>query len=134
LAMPQNAPSIISAAIPVLKPRAKTMLDLAAGSGFLFATVPLVMDEKAAGLLDDTGKSVVQMAHLALKDVSGWTLENIEKSIHALAELQQLGLGKIAQPLRAALTGTTTSPGIYDVLFLLGKSESLARLESAIGN
>jgi glutamyl-tRNA synthetase len=59
---------------------------------------------------------------------NGWTTEALEAHLKAMAEELGLGLGKLAQPLRAALTGQTTSPGIFDVLVLLGKDESLARI------
>ena len=59
-----------------------------------------------------------------------WTLEALEATTKSYAEELELGLGKLAQPLRAALTGTTTSPGIFDVLVLLGKDESLARIDA----
>jgi len=60
--------------------------------------------------------------------VPEWALEPLETTLKAMAEEHGLGLGKLAQPLRAALTGQTTSPGIFDVLVLLGKDESLARI------
>ncbi|MBO9577020.1 MAG: glutamate--tRNA ligase, partial [Sphingobium sp.] len=63
-----------------------------------------------------------------LSALSEWTLEAIETAVRAAAEEAELGLGKVAQPLRAALTGRTTSPGIFDVLFHLGREETLGRL------
>ena len=65
-----------------------------------------------------------------MRDEQDWTTAALEANLKAYAEAQGLGLGKLAQPLRAALTGQTTSPGIFDVLALLGKEESLARLDA----
>ncbi|MGE4430660.1 MAG: glutamate--tRNA ligase [Sphingobium sp.] len=118
-------------AMAALKPRAKTLDEIADGALFLFAQRPLTPDEKATALLDDAGKAVVASCAQALVGVEHWTPEAIEHPIRAVAEEAGLGLGKVAQPLRAALTGRTTSPGIFDVLFLLGREETLARLSDA---
>jgi glutamyl-tRNA synthetase len=132
IALPPDALERIKAAIPVLKPRAKTLIDLAAGAAFLFHSVPLVFDDKAVAQLDEAGLAIVGQAYTALADERDWTAEHLDLRIRALAETMELGLGKIAQPLRAALTGSTTSPGIFDVLILLGQAESLARLKSVL--
>ena len=65
----------------------------------------------------------------ALEGMGDWSLDGIEGAVRAFAEEKDLKLGKVAQPLRAALTGTTTSPGIFDVLAVLGRDESLARIK-----
>ena len=88
------------------------------------------MTEKAAGLLDDEARERLGQVHAALAAENDWTTDGLEATTKALAERLELGLGKLAQPLRAALTGSTTSPGIFDVLALLGKEESLARIEA----
>ncbi|OYW84774.1 MAG: glutamate--tRNA ligase, partial [Sphingobium sp. 32-64-5] len=118
-------------AMAALKPRAKTLDEIADGALFLFAQRPLTPDEKAGALLDDAGRAVVASCAQALSGVEQWTPEAIEQPVRAVAEEAGLGLGKVAQPLRAALTGRTTSPGIFDVLFLLGRDETLARLADA---
>ena len=116
--------------MPVLKVRAKDLNELAAGAHFLFAQRPLALDEKAESLLTaDARKLLVKIAH-ALGDEADWTSETLEVRVKALAEQWELGLGKLAQPLRAALTGQATSPGIFDVLVLLGREESLARISA----
>ncbi|MEO1731578.1 MAG: glutamate--tRNA ligase [Pseudomonadota bacterium] len=117
-------------AMPVLKPRAKNLNELAETSAFLFADRPLEMTEKAAKLLDDDGRTRLSQVSAALAKENDWTIEALEATTKALAEAQGLGLGKFAQPMRAALTGTTTSPGIFDVLVLLGRDEALARLDA----
>jgi glutamyl-tRNA synthetase len=116
--------------MPVLKVRAKNLNEIADGAGFLFATRPLSMTEKAAGLLDEEGRARLALVSRALAQENHWTSETLEATTKALAEELGLGLGKLAQPMRAALTGTTTSPGIFDVLVLLGREEALARLDA----
>ena len=117
-------------AMPVLKPRAKNLDEIADGAGFLFASLPLEMTEKAAKLLDEDGRARLGLVVIALAKENDWTIEALEATTKSLAEEQGLGLGKLAQPMRAALTGTTTSPGIFDVLVLLGRDEALARLRA----
>ncbi|MEP2989099.1 MAG: glutamate--tRNA ligase [Parasphingorhabdus sp.] len=123
---------LLSQAMPVLKSRAKNLIELADGSLFLFKNRPLGLDERAASLLDDNARQLLTSIHAALIDLEDWTLEATEESIKAIAEAAELGLGKLAQPMRAALTGSTSSPGIFDVLVLLGKQESLDRLADQI--
>jgi glutamyl-tRNA synthetase len=122
---------LLAQAMPSLKPRAKTLDEIADGALFLFSQRPLDFDEKAALLLDDAARTLLQTTADALGQVPSWTMEAIEETIRSVAEDAELGLGKVAQPLRAALTGRTTSPGIFDVLFLLGKDETLLRLSDA---
>ncbi|MGF7152967.1 glutamate--tRNA ligase [Novosphingobium gossypii] len=115
-------------AMPVLKVRAKDLNELAEGAAFLFAQRPLAMSEKALALLTVEGRERLAAIHERLSGQADWTLEALEANLKAMAETLGLGLGKLAQPLRAALTGQTTSPGIFDVLVLLGREESLARI------
>ncbi len=121
---------LLTRAMPVLKTRARDTNELADNARFLFMQRPLELTEKAAALLDDEAKARLAEVHEALAGENDWTTEALEATTKALAERLELGLGKIAQPLRAALTGSTTSPGIFDVLALLGKEESLARIEA----
>ena len=121
---------LLTQAMPVLKPRAKTTHELVEGAAFLFAKRPLQMTEKAAALLDDEGRLRLAQVAAQLRGEKDWTIEALEASTKALAETLEVGLGKLAQPMRAALTGTTTSPGIFDVLVLLGRDESLARIDA----
>jgi glutamyl-tRNA synthetase len=119
---------LLARAMPVLKVRAKDLNELAEGAAFLFASRPLALTEKAAALLTDEARERLGQIHDRLALVADWTLEVLEGELKAMAEAVGLGLGKLAQPLRAALTGQTTSPGIFDVLVLLGRDESLARI------
>ena len=118
---------LLQRSMPVLKPRAKDLLELAEGATFLFRTRPLDVDDRAAALLSGDGAVLLAAAATALAS-AGWTNEALDAAVRGVAETAGVGLGKVAQPLRAALTGRTTSPGIFDVLLLLGRDESLARL------
>ncbi len=129
--LPDTGLDILTQAMASLKPRAKTLNEIAEGAEFLFKTCPLDFDEKASALLDDAARALLTKTADALLTVQTWTVEAIEEVIRRVAEDAGLGLGKVAQPLRAALTGRTVSPGIFDVLFLLGKEESLERLTAA---
>ena len=119
---------LLTRAMPVLKVRAKDLNDLAGGAAFLFATRPLAVDAKAEALLTPDARDLLARIHARLDAESGWTSAALEANLKGLAEELGLGLGKLAQPLRAALTGQTVSPGIFDVLVLLGRDESLARI------
>ena len=124
--------ALLLRSVPFLKVRAKDINDLADGSLFLFRARPLDMDEKANTLLDEPGKALLAQARDALAATSDWSVPDLEAAIRTVAESAGIGLGKVAQPLRAALTGRTTSPGIFDVLALLGREESLARMDDRI--
>ena len=119
------------AAMPGLKERAKTLVELMDGAAFLFAQRPLALDEKAQAILDGDGRRVLQSLLPVLEKAEEWDAPALETAIKAFAEEQGLKLGKVAQPLRAALTGKSTSPGVFDVLALVGRDESLARIRDA---
>ncbi len=121
---------LLERAMPVLKVRAKDLNELAESSAFLFAQRPLAISEKAQGLLTDDARAILSEVVQRLEKQTDWTLEGLEATLKGTAEELELGFGKLAQPLRAALTGQTTSPGIFDVLVLLGRDESLARIAS----
>jgi glutamyl-tRNA synthetase len=127
---PKADVDLLVEAMPALKTRAKDVNELADGAAFLFKSRPLAMDEKAAGLLDDEARDRLSQISARLAAESDWTIDTLEANLKAMAEELELGLGKLAQPLRAALTGQTTSPGIFDVLVLLGRDESLARIDA----
>ena len=124
--------ALLTRAMPVLTPRAKDINELAEGAAFLFKSVPLDMDEKAASLLNDDARNVLARVHQDLSALADWTVEATEQAVREVAEALGVKLGQVAQPLRAALTGRATSPGIFDVLVLLGREESLARVADAM--
>jgi glutamyl-tRNA synthetase len=119
-------------AMPELKARAHSVNELADGARFLFAMRPLEIDEAASALLTAEARALLKAAHQALNSLGDWTHDSTEQAIRMVADAQGQKLGKLAQPLRAALTGRTTSPGIFDVLVLLGKGESLSRIADQI--
>jgi glutamyl-tRNA synthetase len=125
---PEADEALLAEAMPVLKTRARDILELADGAAFLFKSRPLALDEKAQGLLTDDARALLGQISARLEGRADWTAEALEANLKPYAEELGLGLGKLAQPLRAALTGQTTSPGIFDVLALLGRDESLARI------
>jgi glutamyl-tRNA synthetase len=120
--------SQLLAAMPGLKERAKTLVELLDGAQFLFAARPLPIDEKAAALLADGGRQIVADLLPALRSLGTWDAASTEGTVRAHADATGLKLGKVAQPLRAALTGRLTSPPVFDVMAVLGREESLARL------
>jgi glutamyl-tRNA synthetase len=123
---------LLAKAMPVLTVRAKDLNELADGAAFLFAKRPLAMDEKAAVLLEGGARDMLALVHAALSELADWNAEATEQAVREVAEAEGVKLGQVAQPLRAALTGRATSPGIFDVLELLGRAESLARVADAM--
>ena len=115
-------------AMPSLKERAKTLIELIDGAHFIFADRPLQLDPKAAALLTPENRVLIGRLSSALEGVEEWRAGTAEAALRAFAEENGLKLGAVAQPLRAALTGRTTSPGIFEVLDVLGREESLGRL------
>ena len=120
--------ALLTQAMPVLKVRAADLNELARGAVFLFAQRPLAVDDKARALLTDDARGLLAAIAERFEGQAEWSNEALEAVLKAMAEDLGLGLGKLAQALRASLTGTTTSPGIFDVLTLLGRDESLARI------
>ncbi len=120
------------AMMPGLKERAKTLQELLDGARFLFATRPLKLDEKAAALLEGEGRKRLADVYAALEAAPSWDVATTEAAVRQQAEVSGAKLGQLAQPLRAALTGQSTSPGIFDVLAVLGREESLGRLKDQL--
>ncbi len=121
------------AAMPGLKERAKTLVELIDNAGYLFASRPLQIDTGAQKLLSPEGLAVLAALVPVLQRIGQWDTTAIEAAVKAHAEVAGQKLGKIAQPLRVALTGRTTSPGIFDVLAVLGKDECLGRIDDRLG-
>ncbi|MDG2532490.1 glutamate--tRNA ligase [Sphingomonas sp. HITSZ_GF] len=119
---------LLRRSMAALKPRAANLLELAEGAAFLFRTRPLELDEDAKPLLEGDARALLAQLHTALDGVESWDTEALEAAVRTVAEDAGVKLGATAQPLRAALTGRRTSPGIFDVLALLGREESLARI------
>ena len=115
-------------AMPHLKERAKTLIDLIDASYFIFAERPLEIEPKALTVLTPESRALIGRLRTVLETITPWSEETTEAAMRAFAEQNGLKIGAVAQPLRVALTGRTTSPGIFDVLAVLGRQESLARL------
>jgi glutamyl-tRNA synthetase len=115
-------------AMPGLKERAKTLRELWDGAGFLFLDRPIAPDEKAAAVLDSAARQMLAGLLPKLKSATAWQAPALEEVVRAFAEATGAKLGKIAQPLRAALTGRTVSPPVFDVMAVLGPDEALGRI------
>ena len=117
------------AAMPGLKERAKTLVELKTSSAYLFARRPLIPDQKAAAVLDLDGRTANTASFGVLSSATDWNARSLEQAMKNYVIDTGDKLGNLAQPLRAALTGTTTSPGIFEVLEVLGREEALARIK-----
>ncbi len=118
----------LRAAMPGLKERAKTLLELLDNASFIFSERPLALDEKAEKILNDEARAYLK-GLLPLLETVDWTAEAIESMVRAYTGEAGIKLGAVAQPLRAASTGKSTSPPVFDVLAILGREESLARIK-----
>ena len=124
----------LRAAMPLLKDRAKTLLDLVDRAQFIIAKRPLVLDAAAQVLVTPEARAILMRLLPAITGLPDWSAAATEGAVKAFAESEGLKLGAVAQPLRAALTGSTASPGIFDVLAILGRGESLARIADQAGD
>ena len=122
----------LEAAMAGLKPRATTLLDLAERARFYVAARPIALDEHAAKLLDQSARERLAALAAALRHLASWEEAGLEATVRAQAEAAGVKLGQLAQPLRAALTGSPASPGIFEVMAVLGRQEVLARLADAV--
>ncbi len=130
-ALTEAEQALLLKALPGLQPRAKTLVEIAEGALFYFKARPLALDAKAAGLVEKH-RDLVSQALGQLQAQSDWTAPALEATIRALAEQASAKLGDLAQPLRAALSGTSVSPPIFDVLELLGHAEACGRIADAL--
>ncbi len=118
--------------LPSLKPRANSLVEMAEKAVFLFLKRPLTIDKKAAKHINADSLAIISNLLIELEKTEIWNIERLEALIREFADSQSLKIGKIAQPLRAMLTGSTVSPGIFEVLFSLGREETLYRLRDNI--
>ncbi len=118
----------VLAALPELQPRAKTVLELIDLAQFIYAVRPINVDDAAAAQLTQDARQNIREFIEVLSVLNDWSVEALDTAARSFAETRGLKLGKVAQPLRAALTGRTVSPGIFEVMVLIGREESLARL------
>ena len=118
-------------ALPELQPRAKTIVELIDGAGFIYAQRPIAPDTDAAALLDANARNMLARLSDTFAAVTDWTHQALDAAARAFAEAEGVKLGKVAQPLRAALTGRAVSAGIFEIMELIGREESMARLGDA---
>lgn len=119
-------------AIPLVKERARTIVELADQLGFLFRARPVPLDDKARGLLTDDTRTRLARLRGVLAEANDWGAEALEALLKAFAESEGVGFGKFAPALRATLTGGAASPDLGRTLSALGRDESLARLDDAL--
>jgi len=117
--------------MPGLKERAKTLIELAESSMFYARTRPLPLDDKAAKLLDGAGRSALENLIGVVGSLTVWRNDELEAAVRAAAEASGVKLGQMAQPLRAALTGSGVSPPVFQVMEILGRDEALGRIHDA---
>jgi glutamyl-tRNA synthetase len=129
LVLSATARARLLAAMPSLKERARTLLELSQSAEFLYTDGPRNLDEAAAKLLTPEGRAALS-AILPALEATDWTGPALEAVARAHAEVHGLKLGQLAQPLRAALTGKASSPPLFEMLALLGRAESLNRLRA----
>jgi glutamyl-tRNA synthetase len=116
-----------------LRERAKTILELAENAEFYARVRPLELSDKARKLLDAKGIALLHAVRPRLQDLSDWSETALEGALRQTAEEQGVKLGDLAQPLRSALTGSNASPGIFEVMAALGRTECVGRIEDALG-
>ena len=115
--------------LPGLAKRAKRMTDLAQGAGIYLKERPLPRDENAEAALDDEAKTRLAALKNALEDVTDWREESLDKTISDFIATHDLKMPQVGKPLRAAIVGTTNAPSLGEIMVVLGREESLARLE-----
>ena len=124
----------LARAMAGLKPRAKTIKELAEQAAFYIAPRPLALNPKAEKLLSAEARARLEALHPKLSALSSWDDENLEGAVRGFAEAEGLKLGQVAQPLRAALSGSNVSPGIFEVMVVLGREDSLDRIMDCFPN
>jgi glutamyl-tRNA synthetase len=127
-----NAQHRIQSGMSDLKERAKNTLELTENAAFYARIRPLKMNEKAAKLISGDGHDVLRNVRTVLADITNWETDVLKEAAKGFAEQAELKLGNVAQPLRASLTGSNVSPGIFEVMEVLGKEECLGRLDDAL--
>ena len=114
--------------LPSLKTRANNLIEMVENAQYLFLQTPLVLDEIAVNILNPESQEIISELLIELEKLGSWEEESLELAVRGFADSRSLKMGKVAQPLRASLTGKTVSPGIFDVMIALGREESLGRL------
>ena len=114
-------------AMPGLKERSKTIPQIIDMAEYLFSSRPIVPDAAGARVLASVSRGILERLTSRLQNAS-WTATDLQAEVREFAAGEGMGLGKIAQPLRVALTGRTISPSVFDMMEILGREESIARI------
>ncbi len=122
--------TLLGEAMPLLKDRAKRFPELLEKARFCLVERPVDRDEKAEAQLASVSNGILSELTPRLQTAS-WTRDALEGEVSALAEAHGMGLGKLAGPLRAALAGRAATPSVFDMMLVLGRDETLARLKDA---
>jgi glutamyl-tRNA synthetase len=130
-ALTDSQSTLLKQAMYCLKDRAKTFHDLLAKAHFALSERPFVPDEKAAKSLDAVSRGILMELTPHLQNAS-WSREELEQSLNGFCEARNFKFGKLAQPMRAALAGRSTTPSVYDMMLVIGRDETLARLKDAV--
>ena len=120
----------LSDAMPHLKERAKTFPELLEKAEFALASRPIQPDEKAAAQLDDVSRGILKELTPQMQNVS-WSRDDLETIANSFVEAREMKFARLAGPLRAALAGRTATPSVFDMMLVLGRDETLARLKDA---
>jgi glutamyl-tRNA synthetase len=113
-----------------LKDRARSLPDLIEKAQFVLAERPIEPDEKSAAALDDVSRGILSELTAQLQNDS-WSRDTLEATLTAFAESHELKFGKLAAPIRAALAGRSATPSVYDMMLVIGRDETIARLTDA---
>lgn len=128
----QGQRDLLSRALYCVKERAKTFPELLEKAHFALTSRPIVADEAAAKTLDPVSRGILKTLTPRLQNVS-WTKEDLEPILNEIATAHGIGFGKLAAPMRAALAGRSATPSVYDMMLVIGRNETIARLEDAAG-
>ncbi len=123
---------LLSRSLYCVKDRAKTFPELLEKAHFALTSRPVVADEASAKALDTVSRGILKSLTPRLQTVS-WTKEGLEPILTETAEAHGIGFGKLAAPLRTALAGRSATPSVYDMMLIIGRDETIARLEDAAG-
>ena len=129
--VPDRVRKRLTAGMPGLKERAKNLLELTESAAFYAKSPPLDFTPKAAKLLNESGKTYLQDLIVELENIEQWSSDALETAVRKIAERKEVKLGKVAQPIRAALTGSNVSPSVFEIMQVLEKEESLIRIRAA---
>jgi glutamyl-tRNA synthetase len=117
--------------MPGLKQRARTLVDLAQSAAFYVRERPIPLDDKGRKLLDEPARTALKAIMAPLGEAAEWSEVALEALCREHAEAVGIGFGKLAQPLRVALTGGTVSPGVFEIMSVLGRDETIGRIDDA---